>query len=163
MKRIFFTDTNEHGNISMRIFCLTDRPASCPIKKNYLRMTMIAIVLLMLFSFGCSNIYSQNIPVYPIPSYNVVVDGYADFMNQFSNSQNNQNKAKRDVIVHLKSAVEPSLPCQATVWVYSLDLTTVLGPFSLVCGNELSVQIDERDWGVFVETEDKVIVDVWIE
>jgi len=163
MKRTLLTNTNEHGNISMKLSCLTDKPASCPVKKNYLRMTMIAIVLLMLLSFGFSNIYSQNFPVYPIPSYNAVVDGYADFMNQLSNSQNNQNKAKRDVIVHLKSGVEPSVPCQATVWVYSLDLTTVLGPYSLVCGDELPVQIDERDWGVFVETEDKVIVDVWIE
>jgi hypothetical protein len=117
----------------------------------------------MLLSFGCSNIYSQTFPVYPIPSYNVTVDGYADFMNQISTPQQNYDKGIRRVIIHLKSAVEPSIPCQATVWVYSLDLTTVLGPYSLECGDELSVQIDERDWGVFVETEDKVIVDVWIE
>lgn len=147
----------------MRLSCLTDKPASCPVKKHYLRMTMIAIVLLMLLSFGSSNIYSQNFPVYPIPSYNIQVDGYADFMNQFSTAQKNNNKAKRDVIVHLKSAAEPSQPCQATVWVYSLDLTTILGPYSLSCGNELRVEIDEREWGVFVESDDEVIVDVWIE
>ena len=147
----------------MKLSCLTDKPASCPVKKNYLRMTMIAIILLMLLSFGFSNIYSQDFPVYPIPSYNITVDGYADFMNQISTPQQNNDKGIRRVIIHLKSAFEPSLPCQATVWVYSLDLTTVLGPYSLVCGDELPVQIDERDWGVFVETEDKVIVDVWIE
>ncbi len=117
----------------------------------------------MLLSLGSSNIYSQNIPVYPIPSYNIAVDGYADFMNQLSGSQEQNNKERRQLNVHLKSGAEPSLPCQATVWVYSLDLTTVLGPFSLACGETLSVPIDERQWGAFVETEDKVIVDVWIE
>jgi hypothetical protein len=163
MKRTFFTNTNELGNISMGFSCLTNKPASCRKKKNYIQMTMIAIVILMLLSFGCTNIYSQNFPIYPIPSYNITVDGYADFMNNISTSQKNGTKEVRRVIIHLKSANGPSIFCQATVWVYSLDLTTILGPYSVSCGNELRVEIDEREWGVFVESEDEVIVDVWIE
>lgn len=53
--------------------------------------------------------------------------------------------------------------CTATVWVYSLDQTTVLGPYTVTCGQTLSVPIDERQWGVLVESEEEVIVDVWIE
>ena len=52
--------------------------------------------------------------------------------------------------------------CQATVWVYSLDHTTVLGPYTVLCGETLTVDIDDRDWGTLVESDVPVVVSVWI-
>ncbi|MEI6898765.1 MAG: hypothetical protein WCL00_02710, partial [Bacteroidota bacterium] len=110
--------------------------------------------------FGIANLDGQNIPTYPIPSYNISVDGYANFLNQHSNSKNT-SRGKRDANIHLKSGSVGNPNCEATVWVYSLDQTTILGPYTVNCGETLTVEIDEREWGVLVESEEEVIVDVW--
>lgn len=115
----------------------------------------------LMFLLAGFNSFSQSIPVYPIPSYDVTVTGYANFKDNL-HVQNNPVKARRDIHVQVRSGTE-SLNCQATVWVYSLDQTTVLGPYTVTCGQTLTVPIDERQWGVLVESEEAVIVDVWIE
>jgi len=38
-----------------------------------------------------------------------------------------------------------------------------LGPYLVQCGETLTVEIDEREWGVLVETGSETLVDVWIE
>jgi hypothetical protein len=111
---------------------------------------------------GLYSVLGQNIPVYPIPSYNVKVDGYVDFSQQHTVLKNN-SKQKKDVIIHLKSGSTENTGCQATVWIYSLDQTSILGPFIMNCGETLVVGIDDREWGVLVNSEDDVIIDVWIE
>jgi hypothetical protein len=63
--------------------------------------------------------------------------------------------------MHLKSSSVGYTNCEATVWVYNLDQNTVLGPYTVNCGETLTVEIDEREWGVLVESEEGVIVDVW--
>jgi hypothetical protein len=47
--------------------------------------------------------------------------------------------------------------------VYSLDGETVYGPFTVYSGETLRVEIDDRECGVYVESNEDVIVDVWIE
>lgn len=120
-----------------------------------------SFAIFLVFLLSCYNSYAQNIPVYPIPSYDVTVTGYANFKDNL-HVQKNPVKARRDIHVQVRSGTE-SLNCQATVWIYSLDQTTVLGPYTVTCGQTLTVSIDERQWGVLVESEEAVIVDVWIE
>lgn len=119
------------------------------------------IVLCLLF-FGLAPVFGQHqdIPVYPIPSYNVCVYGLAEFSNQLKTPCENTD-GKRQVHVHLDPVSSGYPDCEATVWVYSLDEITVLGPFTVDCGQTLDVEIDERDWGVLVNSEEKLIVDVW--
>src|ERR1035437_465437 len=119
------------------------------------------LMLVILVATGSAYGQHQTIPVYPIPSTNVGVDGLADFENLLSTFQNN-GKAKRQVHVHFISASLDQLSCEATVVVYSLDGTTFLGPFTVSCGQTLDVNIDERNWGVMVDSDVKLIVDVWI-
>jgi hypothetical protein len=38
-----------------------------------------------------------------------------------------------------------------------------MGPHTLCEGQTLSVEIDENEWGVLVESEAHLVVDVWIE
>ena len=143
------------------------------INKKYLGWKLPHIIFLILISFGCSfQAYSQNCPRYPIPSYNVPVDGVADFSNQSSVSQKSSSlekrslsspENKRDIIIRISSATTPGQSCQARVWVYSLDLTTVLGPYYLSCRDEISVEIDDRQWGVMVDSQDTVVMDVWMD
>lgn len=50
----------------------------------------------------------------------------------------------------------------ATVNLYSLDGLNVLGPYIMHGGETLMVEIDSREWGVLVQSEDHITVDVWI-
>ena len=126
-----------------------------PMKRSF------SLAFFLVFLLSVFNSYTQNIPVYPIPSYNVAVNGYANFKNNLQ-SIKNPIKAKQELDVQVRSG-SGTHNCTAIVWVYSLDQTTVFGPYTVTCGQTLSVPIDERQWGVLVESEEEVIVDVWIE
>jgi hypothetical protein len=119
-------------------------------------------LVLCLLIFGFTSVFGQHgsFPVYPIPSTNVVVDGYADFANPTSPAPLIILE-KRQVHIHVLTVSLNQPDCQATVWVYSLDGTTVLGPFTVLCGQTIDVDIDNRDWGVLVDSEAKIEVDVW--
>jgi len=70
---------------------------------------------------------------------------------------------KRDIIVKTTCAGTGVMICTATVWVYSLDGQTVYGPYTMHGGDILRVEIDDREWGAYVVSNDLVTVDVWIE
>jgi hypothetical protein len=116
---------------------------------------------IMLVSLGFIHSYSQGIPVYPIPSYNVSVNGYANFMENTQSQIIVYPAEKREVDVEVKTP-SGSSDCQATAWVYSLDNTTVLGPFAVDCNEPLQVEIDDRAWGVLIDTDEELLVSVWI-
>ena len=124
-----------------------------------------SILLTLILSVVCLySVKSQNIPTYPIPSYNIVVNGLADFKNKISHGEfSNSPMEKRDANVHLKSGSIGNPDCSATVWLYSLDQTTILGPYDVACGETLRVEVDEREWGVIVQSDSEVIVDVWFD
>jgi hypothetical protein len=119
---------------------------------------ILSITIILLAGFGLIKSYPQPIPVYPIPSYDVTVNGYANFRQDYSSMNTDQREAKREVNVQIKSGTHS---CQATVWVYTLDRTTVLGPYTVYCDNTLTVDIDENEWGVLVQSEEDVLVSVW--
>lgn len=122
--------------------------------KKILVLTIISLMVMF-----CQFSSAQVIPTYPIPSYGVHVTGYANFREGYHNtSKSTREKMTANVVVTSVGTKS----CTATVWVYSLDQTTVLGPYTVTCGQTLSVPIDERQWGVLVESEEEVIVDVWI-
>jgi hypothetical protein len=115
-------------------------------------------VLMMIILWQPSS--AQVIPTYPIPSYGVSVTGYANFReNRLSKTIPSKEKRSVNIIVSSQGLSN----CSATVWVYSLDRATVLGPFTVTCGQKLTVPIDDREWGVLVESEEEVSVDVWID
>jgi hypothetical protein len=126
------------------------------------------ILLLLLF---CS--FQRAFAHYPIPSFNQPVVGIANFQeSQLSPGGNIVNGKINDGrfspmtrrVINIKiihTVATPNGPSDATVWVYSLDKQTIIGPFT-VYDDVLSVPIDDRDWGVIVDSDDEVIVDVWI-
>ena len=163
MKRKWNQKTSMHEKNILQNASSLKKLATLQNTSHYSGSKVLLKVCLLTLFFGISTVYSQNYPVYTIPSYNVTVEGFADFMKTLSVQKKNGEKAERKVIVHLKSANNPLQSCEATVWIYSLDLVTVLGPFQLGCGDEISVDIDDRDWGVMVDSSDKIVVDVWFE
>ena len=104
--------------------------------------------------------YGQRVPVYPIPSFQVPVEGNAIFRENGNPANPIPTEEKREIKVHVTTS-DGSQNCQATVWVYSLDHTSILGPYIVDCGETLTVEVDDRSWGVLVESENETIADVW--
>jgi hypothetical protein len=123
---------------------------------------IILAVIILITITGSFRGNTQNIPTYPIPSKDISVNGLAIFQENYHIWNINQFREKRDLNVHPRS-VSGSQNCQSTVWVYSLDGLDKLGPFTVLCGETLTVEIDEREWGVLIETGSETLVDVWIE
>jgi hypothetical protein len=119
------------------------------------------ISIILVIGIGCIRAYSQIIPTYPIPSFDIKVNGYANFREEDHSLGSDQTEARREVDVQVKSG-SGSYGGQVTVWVYTLDRTTVLGPFTVYCDDLFTTAIDYREWGVLVESEEDIIVDVWI-
>lgn len=107
---------------------------------------------------------SQTGPNYPIPSYNVPIDsGCAHFYERGITFSGDLTREKRNAIVTIEKRTPGLSDCRSLVWIYSLDELDILGPYVVLCCETLTVEIDERDWGVLVETDSDVLVDVWIE
>ena len=118
-------------------------------------MKKIICLTLFLFGIGVMPVSAQN----PIPSYNVPVYHAANFQEQNKSSNaNHSTLGKRVIIVNAQGA--PTT--KTTIYVYSLDLRDILGPFKLEGEDILYVDIDMREWGVYVESEGDLVVDVWI-
>ena len=101
------------------------------------------------------------VPTWPIPSYNVIICGTADFREDYQLSKYSPQKERREIHVVAKPSGNTHR-CEATVWIYSLDGKTTLGPYTIECGETLTVEIDDREWGALVQSEDEVCIDVWI-
>ena len=115
--------------------------------KNFLLAVVVSLIVC-----GFEQLYAQQ----PIPSYNVSVKIRANFQEL------QPSRGRRTMNIKVQcSGTSLSPSCQATVWIYSLDGQTILGPYIVNGGETLSVSIDEREWGVFVQTEDIITVDVW--
>jgi hypothetical protein len=124
-------------------------------------MKKIVFVTILLITCCITRGYDQGIPVYPIPSYDISVDGFANFRQNTLSQTLMQPAEKRILDVEVKTQ-SASSDCQATAWVYSLDNTTVLGPFTVNCNSPLQTGIDDRAWGVLIDTDEELIVSVSI-
>lgn len=100
--------------------------------------------------------FGQSVPVYPIPSRNVALSGAARFEPSLNSIQDPTRKR-----VFQNVTVRGGPGTHATVYIYSLDGLNILGPYTVYAGETLTVEIDERDWGVFIQTDDEITVDVW--
>jgi hypothetical protein len=113
-------------------------------------------LILFLFGLGITLVSGQN----PIPSYNVPVYHFANFQEQLKSCNTSDNSRGKSGIIIRANGATSSI---AIVYVYSLDMQDVLGPFTMYGGETLTVSIDSREWGVLVESDDHITVDVWIE
>ncbi len=112
----------------------------------------IFIVAFFLFITGFQQAFAQ----FPIPSYDQSVKSRANFQESQS------YRGRRNMNVKVKCVgITSSATCQATVWIYSLDGQTVFGPYTVNGGETLTVEIDDREWGVLVQTNDEITVDIW--
>lgn len=119
----------------------------------FVQLTLVAI----LSTLSGIDIQAQN----PIPSYNVLINTQGTFIESFSNGS--VTEGKRKVFISGSSVAETTTSdCHATVYVATVDQQTILGPFTLVCGVTLEVEIDDRQWAVLVVSDSTIFISVWI-
>jgi hypothetical protein len=123
------------------------QPTICLMKK---------LIIVLILCCACTGILKgQN----PIPSFNTPVYSIANFQEGLSKKSNaDETRGKRTVVVHSNGQTGTI----ATVYVYCQDFQTIYGPYTLYGGQTLQVEIDDREWGVMVTSEDHITVDVWI-
>lgn len=122
------------------------------------------LILYLLLTLGCLTLQAQFAKPFPIPSFSIPVDSsFARFQETGQVINPDASLEKRDVHVIIINRNPETPGCQALVWIYSLDGMDILGAYTVICGNSLVVEIDERPWGVVVESESQIEVDVWIE
>jgi|GEM_PF-2552563 len=115
-------------------------------------------LFLILFLVGSS--FTWLFATNPIPSYNVSVYRQADFTEAIRRGTPHKDlRGERVMVVSVKGLSSHT----AIIWIYTLDRQTTLGPYYVPGGETLYVEIDERDWGVLIETNGLLEVDVWIE
>jgi len=125
-------------------------------------MKKILVATFICVLFCLQGTVAQTIRPWPIPSFNIPVFGRALFQENLHPSNDN-TEGRRRVHIEVSSMKTPdTLTNSVTVWIYSIDHTTVLGPYSVNYGVTLTVDIDDREWGVMVEASVTVIVSVWI-
>ena len=122
-----------------------------------MKKKVISILAIILCSI--TNVVAQ----FPIPSYNIDVTRTASFQEQSGlNAMNLVPMAKREVNVLGTCPNMPSgTPC-AEVWVYSLDQTRIIGPYTLNSDETLQLSIDTGLWGVYVAVSYETYISVWI-
>jgi len=119
------------------------------------------IFILGAFFASAGKADAQTLKSYPIPSYNVIVNGFASFQ-EYQNGGTTPSDKKKTIRVATTSLKSLST-FNMTVFAYSLDRQDRLGPFYITAGEDLSIAVDDRDWGLLIKSENEAVVDVWIE
>ena len=114
------------------------------------------------FTVNAQHVSPGGILFYPIPSYNIAVLGNADFEEGYSDIMPSQTEGKRILNVQTYMISNGASGCDITVWVFTLDRQTILGPYTLGCDDLLSVEIDSNLWGCLVQAGKEVTVAVYI-
>jgi hypothetical protein len=101
---------------------------------------------------------------YTIPAWNTPVYYRANFREQSKGISFASRTLRGKRVLHIDAHPGNTTPVSCgTVYVYSLDRVCILGPYQLCEGESLVVDIDEREWNVYIESEAHLEVDVWIE
>ncbi len=128
--------------------------------KNFfhLNYSLVTTILLLFFLTGFPAAKGQN----PIPSYNVSVLGDALFVEPQPQLPAGKTRRTLNASASCTNTGETNLD-YTTVYVATVDRQTILGPYTLYCGQTLSVEIDDRQWGVLVTTQTEMLISVWID
>lgn len=120
-------------------------------------MKKLGILLVLFIIFASSQ---KSFAQYSIPSYNVRVDGRAYFEDELG-SRGKRSVSITEVCVGSLRSADTSEQRLSTIYVYTLDHSIILGPYYISCGETLIIPIDEGEWGVYVQTNLEVSMDIY--
>ncbi|MGE5424936.1 MAG: hypothetical protein ACM3N9_06210 [Syntrophothermus sp.] len=115
----------------------------------------LLVFVIMLFAAAFRPAFAQ----YPIPSFHAEVKGKAVFKGNLSVQDKKRTINVR--ITKMGATDEGETSPFAMVTIATTDLRTVLGPYKLLYFDVLTVVIDDREWGVLIDSQEPVYADVW--
>lgn len=124
-------------------------------------MKKLLYLILFLFLAQITVVHAEQ----PIPSFKFRLYRMANFREHNQGGSHNPftlagTKGKRDLNIMATSTT--STPTgQAVVYIYSSDYKTIIGPLTITAGETITVPVDDRDWGVFVISDDHLYIDVF--
>jgi hypothetical protein len=127
-------------------------------------MKKFLLIAAIIFVSGMSGLYAQRHRNYinPIPSYNYpVTNEVAAFQEKLNHG--NPLREKRDMDVVISSSSSSPMLIFAQVWVVKDAGSVILGPFIIYPDDQLSVPIDNGQWGVVIKSEWDITASVWID
>jgi hypothetical protein len=124
-------------------------------------MKKAGIVSVMIFLASVSQVFSQKTTIYPIPSYNISV--YGNVIFQEDNALYESSKGKKTIHVSAANSLLMTPDYHGIFYVYSLDGQTTYGPYTIHFNETMSVEADDRLWGVRYESNCLMSVSVWVE
>jgi hypothetical protein len=127
------------------------------VTKNQTMRKLLLIAVLVCFAGG---LFAAN----PIPSYNVLVNGRASFLETVKPFVGNAVPDAKRMMNIQTSTGSPGMGFSTVfvyTWVYRLDGTVRQGPYYIAVGQTISVQIDFTSWGVDVVTQAPSRISVW--
>ena len=113
-----------------------------------MKKQVIISVFFAVAMFFSANVFAQ----YPIASYNVPVDP-GTYFSQLQTPNHTMSSERRKINVNTSDPDSAPTSKWVTFVVYSLDMQTFKGPYTIQVGNSKRINIDERPWGVTVLRE----------
>ena len=126
-------------------------------------MKKLFLISVLVCLAGLNQLFAAN----PIPSYNVLVSGKANFQETVKSKSAGPSKEKRQMNIETSTSTATPPPSTGmgravvVAMLYQLDGTATMGPFYIPIGQSLSVGIDGSPWGVNIGSADGVLVSVW--
>lgn len=124
-------------------------------------MKKILYLVLFLFLAQITAVHAEQ----PIPSFKFRLYHMANFREHNQGGGHNPlksagTKGKRDLNV-VATSTSSTPTGQAVIYIYSSDFKTIIGPLTISEGETISVPVDDREWGVFVVSDDHLYIDVF--
>ena len=113
---------------------------------------LLSVILIFL---GSTIVSGYN----PIPSYDVPICHKANFLEKQGSEKSKKPDTKGRRQMNIRTVAYPTVT--TTIWIYSIDGKDVLGPFEQIGSGLITREIDDREWGVYVESDGHAVVDIW--
>jgi len=131
------------------------------VKEKIKIMKKLSIILLLVLLGNLASFGDGAIKQYPIPSFGQKIIGTSAFAESATAPGNDHYKRQMNV---QSTTISPKVgECTITAWLIANGGLNVLGPFTVDCGETLSVPIDNQRWSVVIQSDYPVSVDVWID
>jgi hypothetical protein len=125
-------------------------------------MKKITLIAAFIIFAGLNGLFAQKHKVNPIPSYNVQLTAISTAFVE-RHIPGPPQREKRDMEVVISSSSAAPIPIPATIWVLDQNGSEILGPFAVYPNEQLSVPIDNGNWGVVINCTWEGTANVWIE
>ena len=126
-------------------------------------MKTTILLTAMFFFAGISGLFAQNMQINPIPSFNYQLTALTTGFQE-NPTHGVPLREKRDMDVVISSSSTSPIPIFATVWVVKDNGSRILGPYTVLLDELLSVPIDNSGkWGVVIKCDWDVLASVWID